>query len=343
MGLDGGTIPSRADIMRRSSWRVTETNNVKSTRGGAFGDNYIFNEQEKSLAQKIDEARLKWKFCTLSGQQLYVSPDFVITSSKKEKEEQIQSTSTSEEREKQEKENQLQSTSTSEEREKEKEVKTNEKEELKKEIKSGKEEVNEIKEKKNEKNARCVVACRLGHLYNREAVIEYLLGIGQFSSNKDELKKNFAHIKKIKDVFPIYPQPNPQLKEVNLEAPTDAERIPSSTDIALFTCPLTGLETNGRSHFVALIPCGHVFAEKVFTMQKKNKEHTCPLCGTLYNPEQDIIPLCIVEEDKKLEQEKKFKEWEKNQKPPSVNKKEKKRKDREESTQSNSKKQKSEK
>lgn len=34
MGLDGGTIPSRADILRRSSWRLANTSTSKSSRGG---------------------------------------------------------------------------------------------------------------------------------------------------------------------------------------------------------------------------------------------------------------------------------------------------------------------
>ena len=34
MGLDGGTIPSRADILRRSSWRLANTSTSRSSRGG---------------------------------------------------------------------------------------------------------------------------------------------------------------------------------------------------------------------------------------------------------------------------------------------------------------------
>ena len=43
MGFDGGTIPSRSDLLRRASWRLTCQDNSRSTRGGQiFHSNYKF-------------------------------------------------------------------------------------------------------------------------------------------------------------------------------------------------------------------------------------------------------------------------------------------------------------
>ena len=43
MGFDGGTIPSRSDLLRRASWRLTCQDNTRSTRGGQiFHSNYKF-------------------------------------------------------------------------------------------------------------------------------------------------------------------------------------------------------------------------------------------------------------------------------------------------------------
>jgi len=67
MGLDGGTIPSRADILRRSSWRLANADNSRSTRGGNI-DNV--SNGEPGQATKQEQGRIKWSVCALSGEQL---------------------------------------------------------------------------------------------------------------------------------------------------------------------------------------------------------------------------------------------------------------------------------
>lgn len=43
MGLDGGTVVSRSDHLRRSSWRVNEANaGSRSTRGGAVSGSDVY-------------------------------------------------------------------------------------------------------------------------------------------------------------------------------------------------------------------------------------------------------------------------------------------------------------
>jgi len=67
MGLDGGTIPSRADILRRSSWRLANADKTRSTRGGNI-DNISNGEPAQSTKQ--EQGRMKWSVCALSGEPL---------------------------------------------------------------------------------------------------------------------------------------------------------------------------------------------------------------------------------------------------------------------------------
>lgn len=234
------------------------------------------------MIQKFEEAKQKWKFCALSGQPLFIPS---ISSSTPE----IISTTTS-------------SSNPDGKLEQQEEENT-----------SKTEEKNSKVEEKSVGN--CIVACRLGNLYNRESVLEYLLGLGQFKSRKDELKKNgFGHIKKIKDVFVIHPIPKPHETNASSSKQATVADLEQDKDAPLFYCPITGLETNGRNLFYALVPCGHVFAEKVFTLQKDSASatptYTCFTCGIPYNPEYDLIPLCVIDDNKKKELEKKLKSYE---------------------------------
>jgi hypothetical protein len=67
MGLDGGTIPSRADILRRSSWRLANADKSRSTRGGNV--DHLINT-EGAQVNKQEQARIKWTVCSLSGAPL---------------------------------------------------------------------------------------------------------------------------------------------------------------------------------------------------------------------------------------------------------------------------------
>jgi hypothetical protein len=67
MGLDGGTIATRSDILRRSSWRLAHTDSSHSTRGGEAVINYaseIVPEGSREVALSL------WEHCALSGEPL---------------------------------------------------------------------------------------------------------------------------------------------------------------------------------------------------------------------------------------------------------------------------------
>lgn len=47
MGLDGGTVISRSDVLRGSSWRLNQSNSgSRSTRGGAVSTSQVYHEPQ---------------------------------------------------------------------------------------------------------------------------------------------------------------------------------------------------------------------------------------------------------------------------------------------------------
>jgi hypothetical protein len=57
-GLDGGTIPSRSDLLRRASWRLNCQDSTRSTRGGQINaTNYRFEikRDKREFKERIQE------------------------------------------------------------------------------------------------------------------------------------------------------------------------------------------------------------------------------------------------------------------------------------------------
>ena len=108
-----------------------------------------------------------------------------------------------------------------------------------------------------------VVACALGKLYLRAAVVEWLTRTGQFDpANCDAaaLEAAFGHITRLRDVFNVALTPNPRRAHPKLEAAVGTE--PSLTGAWL--CPIDStVDTNGQHVFAALRPCGHVIRHAV--------------------------------------------------------------------------------
>ncbi|KAF2310445.1 hypothetical protein GH714_010339 [Hevea brasiliensis] len=98
----------------------------------------------------------------------------------------------------------------------------------------------------------CVID-RLGNIFNKEALVEALIG--------KKLPKEFGYIKGLKDMLNIKLEPIPGEESNN----------------ARFHCPITGLEFNGKYKFFALKNCGHVLSakalkEEVAVLRVKMKE-----------------------------------------------------------------------
>lgn len=110
-----------------------------------------------------------------------------------------------------------------------------------------------------------IVACEKGKLFNKEAVLEFLLDRGDNEAAQ--------HIRTLKDVKQLNLTPNPAFKDFGKEALIGGDSIDYGN--AMFICPVIGLEMNGRWRFVFYWRCGCVVSEKAFHELKSDKCHKC--------------------------------------------------------------------
>ncbi|KAF6758823.1 Rtf2 RING-finger-domain-containing protein [Ephemerocybe angulata] len=146
-----------------------------------------------------------------------------------------------------------------------------------------------------------VVSCPLGKLYNKDAIIEYLLDKTAYGDGEEIC----GHIRSLKDVKPLKLTPNGAANS-------------DDTETARFACPLTLKEMNGVQPFVYIFTCGCVFSQAGLrtvsggTPKEKEKEKQpetgessssgstppaeapldlCPQCGAKYSRATDVIVL----------------------------------------------------
>lgn len=140
---------------------------------------------------------------------------------------------------------------------------------------------------------RPIVACLLGRLYNKDAIIEYLL---DQKSSADATTSNsvVSHIKSLRNV-----------RELTLKDRTGSsnEATTSSDDHlrAQFVCPTTGLEMNGRYKFYLIFTCGCVISERAF--KQIPNDNKCIYCSKPYDPALDLIVINAEDEDLKMMKE----------------------------------------
>eukprot|EP00245_Coleochaete_scutata_P010101 TRINITY_DN3486_c0_g2_i1.p1 TRINITY_DN3486_c0_g2~~TRINITY_DN3486_c0_g2_i1.p1 ORF type:complete len:285 (-),score=55.78 TRINITY_DN3486_c0_g2_i1:72-875(-) len=106
----------------------------------------------------------------------------------------------------------------------------------------------------------------LGNLLNREAVVHALVTKG--------VPPSLSHIRGLKDILTIHLTPNPAIDEKN------------DTAVNRFCCPVTGLEFNGKTKFLALRGCGHVLSQRAL---KEVKSSTCLVCHAPFTDEDKIL------------------------------------------------------
>ncbi|XVF35539.1 hypothetical protein REPUB_Repub18cG0154500 [Reevesia pubescens] len=129
----------------------------------------------------------------------------------------------------------------------------------------------------------CVID-KLGNIFNKQALVEALLG--------KKLPKEFRHIKGLKDM-------------VNVKLSMLPGKKSDAADGATFQCPITGLEFNGKYKFYALKNCGHVVSSKAL---KEVKSSACLVCHMEF-VESDKVVINGSEEEvtslrEKMEEEK---------------------------------------
>lgn len=167
-----------------------------------------------------------------------------------------------------------------------------------------------------------VASCPLGKLYNKDAVLEYLLDRDKYGDGEEicghlkSMKVRSQHLSPFSSGSPI----SQDLKTLKLTRNTSksppADGGPG-TDRASFMCPLNFKEMNGSQPFVYLSPCGCVFslsglkavigaaspgnADGQLDTDAKGKEKAqdgdakqldmCPQCGAKFDRAADIVTL----------------------------------------------------
>ncbi|GAA6055629.1 hypothetical protein JCM3770_006733 [Rhodotorula araucariae] len=130
-----------------------------------------------------------------------------------------------------------------------------------------------------------VVACPLGRMYNKDALIQHLLAPdpahGPFGT--DGLL-TAGHIRSLKDVVTLRLAPNPSLPALTdrdhppqaaLQGDGDHDRPPP----AAFVCPISLREMNGTVRFVYRKPCGCVLSDAALRALGP-RDPACPVDGT---------------------------------------------------------------
>ncbi|CAN6642987.1 hypothetical protein TRVA0_019S01970 [Trichomonascus vanleenenianus] len=125
-----------------------------------------------------------------------------------------------------------------------------------------------------------IVSDYRGKLYNKEAILEWLLSPQDFTPLQKDL---ISHVKSIRDVVPL------EFSEENGQ----------------WVCPVTKKsikEECSTVKFVYLVPCGHVFAESAI---KNIPGNTCPSCDTNYE-DSNVITINTFDGDEKQSLEKRM-------------------------------------
>jgi len=126
--------------------------------------------------------------------------------------------------------------------------------------------------------ARGVVACEMGRLYSKEAVIQLLL-----SKDRSSAPPWAAHLERLKDVVELELTPNPAYGRRRQDAVGD---MPGGGDklVSMFMCPVTGVEMNGRFRFVFSWSSGKVVSERALKVLQRD-----PAEAAKFQPEDVII------------------------------------------------------
>ncbi|KAL4069059.1 DUF602-domain-containing protein [Scleroderma citrinum] len=136
-----------------------------------------------------------------------------------------------------------------------------------------------------------VVSCALGKLYNKDALIEFLLDKSAYGDGEEIC----GHIRSLKDAKTL------KLTPRSLPSP--------DADVSKFVCPFNLKEMNGAYPFVYIYTCGCVFSQSGFrtvtrsTLSSSNGDgaisnsgheeqlDVCPQCATKFSKATDVITI----------------------------------------------------
>nr|CAG4643384.1 EOG090X0ACT [Ilyocryptus agilis] len=126
-----------------------------------------------------------------------------------------------------------------------------------------------------------IVACELGRLFNKEAVLEILL-------DKSKAPECGKHLRNLKDIKELVLTPNPSFQKNASKGDTY-----ESNQAAEFICPVLGVEMNGKFKFCFIWTCGCAMSERAI---KEIKTTVCHKCQQPFK-EEDVITINPTEEE----------------------------------------------
>jgi hypothetical protein len=119
-----------------------------------------------------------------------------------------------------------------------------------------------------------IVSDCTGTLYNKDAVLEFLLPSDEDDFKKAETEKLLAgSIRSLRDVVEVKFEPDPD-------------------DSTRYICPITNKPLGPRSKAVYLVPCGHAFSGVAV---KEVAEEKCLQCNEPYD-KSDVVPILPIAE-----------------------------------------------
>ncbi|CAI7604591.1 Zinc finger RING/FYVE/PHD-type [Penicillium manginii] len=142
--------------------------------------------------------------------------------------------------------------------------------------------------------ARPIVSDSVGNLYNKDAVLQFLLpgDDGEGISSKSDCEEVLCgRVKSLRDVVELHFEVDTELSE----HPADRVNAHRHQRREGWICPITAKPVGPGMKTVYLVPCGHVFAEEAIRQLKGEK---CLQCNEPYAEENIISILPTKEEDK---------------------------------------------
>ncbi|KAF8476017.1 Rtf2 RING-finger-domain-containing protein [Kalaharituber pfeilii] len=137
-----------------------------------------------------------------------------------------------------------------------------------------------------------IVADHLGRLYNKDAIIEWLLKRLEAFGDGEEVLKGRG-VNGLKDIVEVHFHQLESTPEKEHNGNGAAEQTEGSERKERWVCPITCKELGGGVRAVYLVPCGCAFAEGAIkeTAAARGREGEtteCLQCGKPYNP-RDVI------------------------------------------------------
>ncbi|XP_054153696.1 replication termination factor 2-like [Oppia nitens] len=130
-----------------------------------------------------------------------------------------------------------------------------------------------------------IVSCPLGRLYNKQAVIEYLL-------DKSSAPNSAVceHIRSMKDIRQLGLTSKTGYSDKKSEV--DGQYV--DTQDSEFVCPVVGIEMNGNYKFCYIATCGCVMSDRAL---KEVKSDNCHKCNKEFSADNDIIVINGTDEE----------------------------------------------